>query len=63
MDVFAAESSDDQALTRRLEAYRWLFTSVTVSPGSPVNVLVMPPTALWSGRTEGQSRHAAHAWP
>ncbi|MBP2328797.1 nucleotide-binding universal stress UspA family protein [Kibdelosporangium banguiense] len=38
--VFAAESSDDQAIARRLSAYRWLFTSVSVSPEPPVQTLV-----------------------
>nr|WP_042190958.1 universal stress protein [Kibdelosporangium sp. MJ126-NF4]CEL19740.1 Universal stress protein family [Kibdelosporangium sp. MJ126-NF4]CTQ96965.1 Universal stress protein family [Kibdelosporangium sp. MJ126-NF4] len=38
--VFASESSDDQAIARRLDAYRWLFASVTVSPDSPVHTLI-----------------------
>jgi hypothetical protein len=40
VDVFAAEAVDDQALTRRLTAYRWVFTTVTVSSGSPVKTLL-----------------------
>ncbi|RSM85164.1 universal stress protein [Kibdelosporangium aridum] len=40
VDVFAAQASDDQAIARRLAAYRWLFTTVTVSPDSPVNTLL-----------------------
>ncbi|MCE7002092.1 universal stress protein [Kibdelosporangium philippinense] len=40
VDVFAAESSDDQAITRRLAAYPWLFSTVTVSPDSPVKSLL-----------------------
>lgn len=40
VNVFAAECTDDQAITRRLEGYRWLFTSVVVSPASPVKILV-----------------------
>ncbi|MCE7004660.1 universal stress protein [Kibdelosporangium philippinense] len=40
VDVFAAETSDDHAITRRLTAYRWLFTTVTVSPDSSVRTLL-----------------------
>lgn len=40
VDVFAAPACDDQAITRRLAAYRWLFTTVTVSPDSPVTTLL-----------------------
>jgi nucleotide-binding universal stress UspA family protein len=38
--VFASPDTDDQAIARRLNAYRWLHTSVTVSPERPVKILV-----------------------
>jgi nucleotide-binding universal stress UspA family protein len=44
LHVFAAETSDDQAIARRLNVYRWLPTSVTVSPGPPVQTLVAAST-------------------
>lgn len=40
LHVFAAPATDDQSIARRLNAYRWLHTSVTVSPERPVKVLV-----------------------
>jgi nucleotide-binding universal stress UspA family protein len=38
--VFASPDTDDQAIARRLNAYRWLHASVTVSPQGPVKILI-----------------------
>ncbi len=38
--VYAAKTADDQAIARRLNAYRWLHAIVTSSPDAPVPLMV-----------------------
>src|ERR1044072_1310408 len=38
--VYSAKTSDDHAIARRLDAYRWLNASVTTSDDSPEHTLL-----------------------
>jgi nucleotide-binding universal stress UspA family protein len=40
LHVFAGQTSDDQAIARRLRAYRWLHATVTATPESPVHTML-----------------------
>jgi nucleotide-binding universal stress UspA family protein len=40
LHVFAAETSDNQVIARRLRAYRWLHAAVAASPDCPVRTMI-----------------------